>query len=79
MKVREVDFEFSSIYSDPEKFRQINECQKIQLLRTIHTGFENPCLSVAESKCLLFTRNSAKECSHQNLKMQISILKWTFL
>ena len=31
----EVDFE-------SEKFRQINECQKILLLRTIHTGFENP-------------------------------------
>ena len=25
-----------------KKFRQINECQKIQLYRTIHTGFENP-------------------------------------
>ena len=24
------------------KSRQTNECQKIQLLRTIHMGFENP-------------------------------------
>ena len=28
-----------------EKIRQINECQKIQLLRTIYTWFENPCIN----------------------------------
>ena len=34
-----------------KKSRQINECQKIQLLRTIHTWFENPCFGMV---CLNF-------------------------
>ena len=35
---------------DPKKFRQINECQKIQLLRTIHAGFEKVWGDLSEKK-----------------------------
>ncbi len=50
--MRQVVFEFSSIYLIRKKFRQINECQKIQLLRLIHMGFEKVWVITARPKNL---------------------------
>ena len=44
---RNVVFDFSSIYLI-KKNRQINGCQKFQLLGTIHTGFEKVCLDTLQ-------------------------------
>ena len=52
-----------------KKFRQINGCQKIQLLGTIHTGFEKvwsqQCIKCKKIKKNFYWDSSGTKFAHQ--------------